>query len=110
MLDILKVQITKLDAQLVSQPEPIYHWLLFFFGLCWRRKLEFDTTKYMISTLLEFLVHCLVDFHVVGEAYNNAPMFMLLLCIAETGDDDLWKKFTSNFGINILRLDKQPPL
>ena len=87
---------------LTSQPEPTYQWLIFFFGLCWRREMDFDPTKFMISTLLEFLVHCLIDLHTAGrETCDNTPMFSLLLCIAETKDDDLWKKFASNLGGNI---------
>ena len=82
--------------EMLGGPEPSYYWLMLFFGLVWRRRLTFDPTKYMISTLLEFLVH-----HLTISQHNRRGsnlLFALLLCVAETRDDELWKKLASNLG------------
>ena len=81
---------------MLAKPDPSYYWLMLFFGLVWRRKLTFDPTKYMISTLLEFLVHHLTASQ--HDAQSSNVLFTLLLCVAETRDDELWKKLASNLG------------
>ena len=82
--------------QMLAGPDPSYYWLMLFFGLVWRRKLTFDPTKYMISTLLEFLVyHLTASQH---DVQGDNVLFTLLLCVAETRDDELWKKLASSLG------------
>ena len=81
--------------EMLNRDIPSTYWLRFFFGLAWRRNLTFDPTRYMVSTLLEFLVHCLVNLK--EERYDNS-ILTLMDCVAETGDNDLWKKFATNIG------------
>ena len=96
-LDVLDV-LHKHAFEMLSQDDPSIHWLIFFFGLTWRRNLTFDPTKYMISTLLEFLIHCLVSLR--DETCKNAVL-TVMLCVAETKEKVLWRKFASNLGGNI---------
>jgi thymidylate kinase len=82
--------------RMLARPDPSYYWLILFFGLVWRRKLTFDPTKYMISTLLEFLTyHLTASQH---DVQGDNALFTLLLCVAETRDDELWKKFVTSLG------------
>lgn len=93
-LDVLDI-LNKHAYEMLTQPNPSSYWLLFFFGLTWRRNLTIDPTKNMASTLLEFLVQCLVKLR--DDAFTDA-MLILLLCVSETKETELWKKFASNLG------------
>ena len=88
-LDVLDV-LNRHASQMLTQSES--YWLKFFFGLSWRKSLTFDPIKCMSTTLFEFLIHCTM------RSQDNNAIFTLMLCVAETGDDQLWKKFASNLG------------
>ena len=96
-LDELQL-IRKHAFDMLDRETPSTYWLKFFFGLTWRRKLTFDPAKYMISTLLEFLVHCLVT---LQKSQNRSAILTLVNCVLETRDNDLWKKLASNLGGSI---------
>ena len=66
-----------------------FYWLLSFFGSSWRKQADFNPTKLMLTTLLEFLNSIL-------EIQKYA--LTLLLCIAETKDNDIWRKVISKLG------------
>jgi hypothetical protein len=99
-LDVLDV-LNRHASQILSQSSS--YWLVFFFGLSWRRSLTFDPIKCMSTTLFEFLIHC------ITRCLDKNGVFTLMLCVAETKDDQLWKKLASNLGGSIsllLTVDK----
>ena len=69
-----------------------FYWLLSFFGTSWRKQVDFNPMKLMFSTLLEFLISVLEI-----QKYPRYSL-TLLLCIAETKDNDIWKKLVSKLG------------
>jgi hypothetical protein len=73
------------------------HYIMqFFFGLTWRKNLELDLnpTKLMFNTLIEFIAYCM-------DKEGTACGLTLTLCIAETKDNDLWKKLVAKLGSDL---------
>ena len=73
--------------------------LPFFFGIVWRKEYELDSnpTKLMFNTLIEFLASCLE----VETAKKSTHDLTLTLCVAETRDNELWKKFVTKLGADL---------
>ena len=87
-------------SQLLCQS---HHIMQFFFGLTWQKDSELDLnpSKLMFNTLIEFLASCVDQ----KDLKNSTHSLVLALCIAETKDRELWKKFVSKLGSDLnLRL------
>ena len=83
-------------SQLLCQCDSVGYLLPFFFGLTWRKNSELDLnpTKLMFHTLIEFLASCFE----LEECDRSIHNLTFILCIAETGDNELWKKLVTKLG------------
>ena len=93
------VMIHQYISKVVCQSDSTEYLLPFFFGLTWRKNSEFDLnpTKLMFHTLIEFLASCFE----VEECDRSIHNLMFILCIAETGDNELWKKLVTKLGSDL---------
>ena len=84
---------------LCQDDDSVSYLLQFFFGLTWQRNSELDLnpTKLMFNTLIEFLASCLE----LEKAERVAHNLTLVLCIAETKDNELWKKLITKLGSDL---------
>ena len=93
------VMIHQYVSKLLCQCDSVGYLLPFFFGLTWQKNSELDLnpTKLMFTTLIEFLASCF-ELEEVDRSIHNLTF---ILCIAETKDNELWKKLVTKLGSDL---------